>query len=395
MIMCVSDSSATPSILSRLHQQVTLLASDVYGSRIQYEALPPAMVVHGFEAGLRQNIDLVFHSLTTGAPPSEMELQPIVELALERIRDGADLAEILSAYHEMTRIIWEGVLTSLDDADLRDACRFVPAITRHIAEVTSRITVAASAFGETASTRVEARRAYTAALMTGVAPADLATAARITPATHHLVLDLTLAPDASARSVRLLERTLSVHGGLFVPNDRGWIVIVPNDDDSQGELTAALQKVSSDGAFFHAGCAEANSLADVPAAVDDARALRTVCALGSYTGTPATRESEPFSLLVLQSSVNRSRLAAMAAIVHEYPDLEATLRAFVVADGNQAATARILHVHRNTVPYRLARIAELTGSDPLTVDGAAMLRASLLVYDIDGAGSKRSPGRIS
>ncbi|WP_037503478.1 helix-turn-helix domain-containing protein [Solirubrobacter soli] len=51
----------------------------------------------------------------------------------------------------------------------------------------------------------------------------------------------------------------------------------------------------------------------------------------------------------------------------------ATVRAFAAADLNIARAAAALHVHPNTVRYRLERIADETGSDPRTFKGLVEL----------------------
>ncbi|MEJ8305692.1 CdaR family transcriptional regulator [Saccharibacillus sacchari] len=60
------------------------------------------------------------------------------------------------------------------------------------------------------------------------------------------------------------------------------------------------------------------------------------------------------------------RLRATAKLV-DHPDLLNTLRIFVEQDGNMSGTAEYLNIHRNTLQYRLKRIAELTGRDPRKV----------------------------
>jgi PucR C-terminal helix-turn-helix domain len=47
----------------------------------------------------------------------------------------------------------------------------------------------------------------------------------------------------------------------------------------------------------------------------------------------------------------------------DHEDLLRTLRAFVVHDYDRAATSEALHVHRNTLAYRLRRIEAITGLD--------------------------------
>lgn len=44
-------------------------------------------------------------------------------------------------------------------------------------------------------------------------------------------------------------------------------------------------------------------------------------------------------------------------------DLIRTLRVFFAANGNASEAADRLYLHRNSLPYRLARVQELTGLD--------------------------------
>lgn len=67
----------------------------------------------------------------------------------------------------------------------------------------------------------------------------------------------------------------------------------------------------------------------------------------------------------------------VSARLDEHPELIDTLRAFVEQDGSMSATAAALTIHRNTLQYRLKRIAELTGRDP-----RKLLDLFQLVYDL-------------
>ncbi|CAM4219586.1 CdaR family transcriptional regulator [Saccharibacillus endophyticus] len=70
------------------------------------------------------------------------------------------------------------------------------------------------------------------------------------------------------------------------------------------------------------------------------------------------------------------RLRATAKLA-DHPDLLDTLRIFVEQDGSMSGTAERLAIHRNTLQYRLKRIAELTGRDPRKV-----LELFQLVHDL-------------
>jgi purine catabolism regulator len=50
-------------------------------------------------------------------------------------------------------------------------------------------------------------------------------------------------------------------------------------------------------------------------------------------------------------------------------DLLKTLRIYLAADGRPGEAAATLHIHRNTLRYRLGRITKLLGVDLTTLDG--------------------------
>jgi DNA-binding PucR family transcriptional regulator len=76
----------------------------------------------------------------------------------------------------------------------------------------------------------------------------------------------------------------------------------------------------------------------------------------------------------------RERLEDLWAAVEEVavrrPFLAASVRAFARARFSATTAARSLHVHPNTLAYRLDRWHQLTGWDPRTFDG---LQNSMLV----------------
>jgi len=63
---------------------------------------------------------------------------------------------------------------------------------------------------------------------------------------------------------------------------------------------------------------------------------------------------------------------------HE-PDLLETLDAFFAFDCSPSEAARALQIHRNTLAYRLDKIASLTGLDPRRFDDAVQIRLALLL----------------
>lgn len=75
----------------------------------------------------------------------------------------------------------------------------------------------------------------------------------------------------------------------------------------------------------------------------------------------------------------RKRIAPLLEYDHRHAsDLFATLQAYIEHDGHLIDASRILSVHPNTVLYRLAKIAELSGKDPRRSDGWMEFKLALL-----------------
>src|SRR3954471_1021124 len=90
---------------------------------------------------------------------------------------------------------------------------------------------------------------------------------------------------------------------------------------------------------------------------------------------------------VLRASDNAGRLIAAAlAPLRNYDDrrnagLVETLRAYIDGNFSIARAARSMHVHSNTVLYRLDRVRELTGRDPRNPRDVVFLALSLRLDD--------------
>ncbi|RBO82964.1 PucR family transcriptional regulator [Nocardia puris] len=73
----------------------------------------------------------------------------------------------------------------------------------------------------------------------------------------------------------------------------------------------------------------------------------------------------------------REALRAHLAPLDDHPELLTTLRDYLDHEHDRRRTARHLHVHPNTVDYRLRRIAQLTGLDPGKPDQIWILRSAM------------------
>jgi carbohydrate diacid regulator len=71
----------------------------------------------------------------------------------------------------------------------------------------------------------------------------------------------------------------------------------------------------------------------------------------------------------------------LSPLDHE-PELLTTLDTFFAHDCCPSLTAEQLHIHRNTLGYRLDKIASLIGLDPRTFDDAVQIRLSLVLRSL-------------
>ncbi|MBD2021714.1 helix-turn-helix domain-containing protein [Leptolyngbya sp. FACHB-36] len=76
----------------------------------------------------------------------------------------------------------------------------------------------------------------------------------------------------------------------------------------------------------------------------------------------------------------------LSPLDHE-PELLTTLNAFFAEDCCPSSAAKRLSIHRNTLSYRLDKIASLTGLEPRRFDDAVQMRLSLLLRSLQSARS--------
>ena len=73
-----------------------------------------------------------------------------------------------------------------------------------------------------------------------------------------------------------------------------------------------------------------------------------------------------------------------------YPELVKTLRVLMTSDYSLKYTAGAMHVHINTLHYRLKRIQDLTTLDPKRMQDAMLFYLALMLLDHDTKKSKQS-----
>lgn len=130
---------------------------------------------------------------------------------------------------------------------------------------------------------------------------------------------------------------------------------------------------------------------------DALREAREVCEVAQLAGLPAGlyRINDVAFEILLARSPDVAMLLAnqVQPIVEHSQQLFQTLRMHLSNDGGKKALANRLHIHENTLAYRLRRIEELTGFSPATPHGVHVLRAGCLAQGMLGDVGPRPAGR--
>ncbi|AYJ50218.1 PucR family transcriptional regulator [Rhodococcus sp. P1Y] len=193
----------------------------------------------------------------------------------------------------------------------------------------------------------------------------------------------TLDAAAVAAAEAALASASSVRGALISLTAAGGTILVPCVESNSVE-----ECVARVGSVLRVGTVSATARAALGAIegavthcrelVDLARSLRMQPRL--YRTSDLALEYQ-----LSRPGPGRSRLRSVIAPLDAFPELMHTLRTFVDSEANRRASAKSLYVHPNTVDYRLKRIEQLTGVDPLSSTGLMSLHAALVVDSLEQA----------
>jgi hypothetical protein len=279
-------------------------------------------------------------------------------------REGRSLASLLSAYRAGARVAWRhisltGVTLGLDPASVASLAE---AVFIFMEELSS-----ASAHGyvdeqRTTSAERERLRAHLAELLLSdrsdstLVRAMALRAGWTVPSTAALVLIDPANETAHAALDRLDPQCLPVrHGGLSGG-------ILP-DPDAPGRRAVIERTLRGCGAVIGTTVPPAQ----LPSSVRVAEAGARLAGAGVLPGDPVFVADHYDTIMVVRDPwlLEHLRSQALAPLADVPPvtrrRLEETLGAWLTAMGNQQATARALHVHPQTVRYRLGQLRAIFG----------------------------------
>jgi sugar diacid utilization regulator len=238
----------------------------------------------------------------------------------------------------------------------------------------------------------EPSEALAARVGINIAPAYVVVALRIGP--HPDEADRSVSGAIAARrKCRRVQGALDNWAGesvLGLLEPSGGAVLLPTTpeaavglSESVRELATALAKAA--GTEVTAGAAAAYGAEDVPRAGMQAQDIvRLAQRLDRPSGGYLLRDVL-LEYQLTRPSDAQDELARLLDPLEKNPDLAHTLRVYLEHDLDRRGTAAALHVHPNTLDYRLRRIVELTGHDPSRARGLQLLAAAVAARRLRGS----------
>lgn len=162
---------------------------------------------------------------------------------------------------------------------------------------------------------------------------------------------------------------LSVDGGT---------VLLPAETLGTEELDELIPQLSRAAQVPISAAMVETPTADIPAAADQAHELldmvqRLECVPGLYRFDDMALEYQ-----LTRPGPGREYLGSLLEPLDDHPELLETLQRHISNNLNRQRTARLMHIHTNTIDYRLKRVAQLTGFDPTQPSGLWYLRSALV-----------------
>ncbi|MER6989071.1 helix-turn-helix domain-containing protein [Saccharopolyspora hirsuta] len=356
-----------------------------------YAELPEEELRGDITRIIERGMAMVVRMLRHGGGPDPKSLADLREDVLHRAEEGVPIEAVLNAHNVGVRVAWEHFSGQARPEDVDTLIGVVELVLRYLREITS---VVSSAYFQERDVFLAdehaAKQDLLSALLTGSDPVDAAARLGIRPADGYAVLDMEIAahPDESApgtnadvvrwRKLRRFRAELerrSPQPLLARLNGYGGVVLLARDPDLRIH-DLVLASGAAAGADVTVGVVSA-PVAEIPEAARTAHELRRIAVAGRPPGV-YTLDDLALDYQLTRPGPARDVLAGKLSAIEDEPDLLETLRTHLGNGLNRRRTARRLHVHPNTVDYRMRKVAELTGLNPADPTDATHLRAALI-----------------
>ena len=363
-----------------------------------YARLPREEVAGDIAAIVQHSVRMFADAVETRRVPEEDELVEQRASAERRAEEGVPLEAILAAYQLGIATLWSEVSAGAlptDHGHLSEVLDLMLGLQRRLlCAVTERYLAARRVID---SEEHGGRHALMAALLAGEEPGGT-----LRPAASYAVLTLALErhPDedaadaarvAARRKIRRVREVLDAFAGqpclTVFEADRGTVLMPDVEAVGEPPDDPLRDLIAEAGTAAGAPVTAALALAE-PATVPEAVAQTAeIVDLVRGTGRPPGLYRLTDVLLDYQLSRPSDALpglAARLAPLEPKPELLATLEHYLRLGRDRRSTAAALHVHPNTVDYRLRRVGDLTGLSVSRQSDLGELHAALVARRVLG-----------
>ncbi|MFC8178573.1 MULTISPECIES: PucR family transcriptional regulator [Nocardiaceae] len=345
-------------------------------------------------------ISIAVQMLDERRPPNESDLAELRAKASQWAREGVPLESVLTVYHEGIQIGWNLVSKRAgegDTSDLIEAARMFVLLSEKVSIAASKSYV--EELQSVASEHHTAAHTLVSSLLSGHNAVSIARQSGIELADSYLVLALSVPPHpdendpaiqrtvAARRKLRRVQAELATVCGrspLSMLSTEGGTVLIPGVQDEEW-VEALVHRLSTAAEVQLTVTAEQAATADIPTAADQVHEL---LALAHQLHRPAglyRMDDLVLEYQLTRPGPGRRHLRQILEPLDASPELLETLEIHISHDLNRQRSARQLHLHTNTVDYRLKRIAQLTGFDPTRPSGIRHLQAALVARRLEAA----------
>ncbi|SFX02015.1 PucR C-terminal helix-turn-helix domain-containing protein [Streptomyces atratus] len=352
-----------------------------------YAGLPHEEISGDIADIVQHNLRLFADVVEHRRPATDAELAQQRDSAAQRAEEGVPLDAILTAYQVGTAMCWQETAKGALPGDLPTVLEIMDRIMVLQQQLTSAVSSAYLQARQILDSQEHGgRHALMAALLTGE-PLDRFThRTGLRPAARYLTMTLALAPHpdelsqlpgpgagvAARRKIRRVRTALDHFAGtpaLTALDASGGTVLLPAAESpppwrGPGGLCVLIEEAARAAGVPITAAAETAEPEAVPAAV--ARNAEIVDLI-ARTGRPPGLYRLADVLLEYQLSRPSEALHGLAELLRPLeakPELLRTLETYLELGLDRRATAAALHIHPNTVDYRIRRIDRLTGLSP-------------------------------
>ncbi|MFD3701659.1 PucR family transcriptional regulator [Nocardia sp. NPDC058658] len=322
------------------------------------------------------------------------QLQRLQDAASAWAREGVPIDTIHHSIAEGFKMGLDLVISSASGNDFDSLVGGVKVVMELLDTITAQISMAyVRELRGVVSEHHTAVHTLTSALLGGHSTSTMARECGITIAETYAVFALAIpqhreeanpALDSKVvarRKLRRVQAELAKRCGdsaLSLLSVDGGTVLIPADAFDKEGLVALVAQLSQAAQVGITAAMVETSTTGVPDAADQAHELLDMVQRLEVTSGLYRFDELALEYQLTRPGPGREFLGSLLDPLDQYPELLETLQRHIANNLNRQRTARVLHVHTNTVDYRLKRIGQLTGFDPTQPSGLWYLRSALV-----------------